>query len=123
MVTLCYEKVVSRGGARTSDPLIKSALKVTPASKGSYDLFAFVKGCSRRRVCLLRSIQSNLRGVSTSAWDTHLRRQSRSSRVPLEQSIFRGGCARYRMRFIREVLKSGPRRAFFRTCVKTHSLL
>src|SRR6266851_1135748 len=46
--------------ARTSDPLIKSALTSTPAGYGSYDLLTFVTGCSRRRVQLLLLINTNL---------------------------------------------------------------
>jgi hypothetical protein len=42
--------------ARTSDPLIKSAFKGTPAGYGCYDLLTFVTGCSRQRVYLLRAI-------------------------------------------------------------------
>jgi hypothetical protein len=46
--------------ARTSDPLIKSALTETPAGYGSYDLLTFVTGCSRQRVHLLLPSQSSL---------------------------------------------------------------
>src|SRR5438034_2463604 len=46
--------------ARTSDPLIKSAVKSTPAGYGSYDLLTFVTGCSRQRVQLLIPINASL---------------------------------------------------------------
>ena len=36
--------------ARTSDPLIKSAVTSTPAGHASYDLLISVTGCSRQRV-------------------------------------------------------------------------
>ncbi|MGI9067476.1 MAG: hypothetical protein ACR2HX_13880 [Pyrinomonadaceae bacterium] len=45
--------------ARTSDPLIKSAVKPTPAGYGSYDLLTFVTGCSRQRVHLLPPINAS----------------------------------------------------------------
>lgn len=44
--------------ARTSDPLIKSAVKRTPAGYGSYDLLTFVTGCSRQRVYMLPAINA-----------------------------------------------------------------
>ncbi|HKO44157.1 MAG TPA: hypothetical protein VJU84_12850, partial [Pyrinomonadaceae bacterium] len=44
--------------ARTSDPLIKSAVTGTPAGYGSYDLLTFVTGCSRQRVHLLPAISA-----------------------------------------------------------------
>lgn len=44
--------------ARTSDPLIKSAIIGTPAGYGSYDLLTFVTGCSRQRVYLLSAINA-----------------------------------------------------------------
>ena len=46
--------------ARTSDPLIKSAVKRTPAGYGSYDLLTSVTGCSRQRVHLLLPITASL---------------------------------------------------------------
>jgi hypothetical protein len=46
--------------AQTSDPLIKSAVKGTPAGYGSYDLLTFVTGCSRQRVYLLIPINASL---------------------------------------------------------------
>ncbi len=46
--------------ARTSDPLIKSAITGTPAGYGSYDLLTFVTGCSRQRVQLLIPINTSL---------------------------------------------------------------
>jgi hypothetical protein len=46
--------------ARTSDPLIKSALKHTPAGYGSYDLLTFTTGCSRQRVHLLLPVNASL---------------------------------------------------------------
>jgi hypothetical protein len=46
--------------ARTYDPLIKSAVKHTPAGYGSYDLPTFVTGCSRQRVYLLLLINPSL---------------------------------------------------------------
>ena len=45
--------------ARTSDPLIKSAVTDTPAGYGSYDLLTFTTGCSRQRVYLLPPINAN----------------------------------------------------------------
>ena len=46
--------------ARTSDPLIKSAVTSTPAGYSSYDLLIFVTGCSRQRVYLLLLIITSL---------------------------------------------------------------
>ncbi len=46
--------------ARTSDPLIKSALKCSPVGHGSYDLLTFVTGCSRQQVHLLLPINASL---------------------------------------------------------------
>jgi len=46
--------------ARTSDPLIKSAVTGTPAGYGSYDLLTFVTGCNRQRVQLLIPITPSL---------------------------------------------------------------
>ena len=46
--------------ARTSDPLIKSALTSTPAGYGFYDLLPFVTGCSRQRVHQLLPINASL---------------------------------------------------------------
>ncbi len=46
--------------ARTSDPLIKSVLKRSPAGYGPYDLLTFVTGCSRQRVYLLPLSKSSL---------------------------------------------------------------
>ena len=45
--------------ARTSDPLIKSAFKLTPAGYGSYDLLTLVTGCSRQRVYMLIPINAS----------------------------------------------------------------
>jgi hypothetical protein len=46
--------------ARTSDPLINSAVTSTPAGYGSYDLLTSVTGCSRQRVQLLIPINACL---------------------------------------------------------------
>ncbi len=55
--------MVSPGGARTSDQLIKSAFTSTPAGYGSYALLTFVTGCSRHRAHVLLPIHSSLRVV------------------------------------------------------------
>jgi hypothetical protein len=52
--------------ARTSDPLIKSAVKRSPVSYGSYDLLTFVTGFSRQQVHLLRPIRFSLPVTSLS---------------------------------------------------------
>jgi hypothetical protein len=45
--------------ARTCDPLIMSSIKSRASVYGSYDLLAFVTGCSRRGVHLLPLVQTS----------------------------------------------------------------